>query len=183
MLGFSLVQVVALLAKPVFIIILAIVAQRLSVSGFHALEKRLLTRWVALPQRKGRIHTLVQLGQHTVNVVIVVLALLMVLHTMGINILPLLTGAGVLGLALSLGTQTLVRDLINGVFILLEGQFELGDTIRVGDHEGVVEEMTLRITRVRDGEGNIHILPNGEIRMVVNLSKPHLAGGVVQEPE
>lgn len=179
----SWLQVVALLVKPVFIVILAILGQRLSVAGFRSLETRLLQRWAAVPERKGRIHTLVQLGQHTVNVVIVTIALLMVLHTLGINILPLLTGAGVLGLALSLGTQTLVRDLINGVFILLEGQFELGDTIQVGDHVGVVEQMTLRVTHLRDEKGNLHILPNGDIRMVINLTKPRQTGVSIQEPE
>ncbi|WP_299024826.1 mechanosensitive ion channel domain-containing protein [uncultured Thermanaerothrix sp.] len=179
----SWLQIITLLVKPVFIALLAILAQRLSVAGFRSLETRLLQRWAVLPERKGRIHTLIKLGQHTVNVVIVTLALLMVLHTLGINILPLLTGAGVLGLALSLGTQTLVRDVINGIFILLEGQFELGDTIQVGDHTGVVEQMTLRVTHLRDEKGNLHILPNGDIRMVVNLNRSRPSTISVQEPE
>jgi len=171
MAALTLIQIVALVGKPLLIIVLAIIAQRLTVAGFRSLERRILAPLVAAPERGARIHTLIQLGQHTTNVVIVILASLMVLHVLGINILPLLTGAGVLGLAVSLGTQTLVRDVINGVFILSENQFEIGDVIRVGDRIGKVERMTLRVTYLRDSEGYLHIIPNGEIRVLSNLSR------------
>lgn len=107
----------------------------------------------------------------TVTVIILVVATLMILYELGLDIRPLLTSMGLVGLALSLGAQTLVRDVIGGVFILLEGQFAIGDSIQVGDLSGTVERMTLRATHVRAFGGELHIIPNGEIRTVSNLSR------------
>jgi small-conductance mechanosensitive channel len=88
-----------------------------------------------------------------------------------INIAPLLASAGIAGLAIGFGAQTLVKDVINGFFILVENQFEVGDTIRVAGVSGVVEEITMRRTTLRDGDGTLHIVPNGSIQIVSNMTR------------
>ncbi len=115
--------------------------------------------------------TLLRVGRDLLIVLVIGGAVLMVMSELGINVAPLLAGAGVAGLAIGLGAQTLVRDLIGGVFILMEDQFAIGDTIRVGQIAGNVERITLRATWLRDLEGRLHVIPNGEVRIVSNYSK------------
>ena len=93
------------------------------------------------------------------------------LNALGINIIPLITGIGFLGLAITFGAQNLVKDIINGFFILFEDQFGVGDVIKIGELSGLVEDMNLRITTLRDAVGNVHIIPNGEIKQVTILTK------------
>jgi small conductance mechanosensitive channel len=95
----------------------------------------------------------------------------MILRELGLDIAPLIAGAGVAGVALGLGAQALIRDVIGGFFILLEDQFVVGDSIQVGNIAGAVEKMTLRATFLRDLEGTLHVIPNGEIRIVSNRTK------------
>jgi len=95
----------------------------------------------------------------------------MILDELGLDIRPLLTSMGLVGLALSLGAQTLVRDAIGGVLILLEGQFAIGDSIQVGSLSGTVERMTLRATCLRGPSGEWHVIPNGDIRTLSNLTR------------
>lgn len=120
--------------------------------------------------REQRAATLASLLNNVALVAITTLAALTILGTF-IDIGPLLAGVGVLGLAVSFGAQSLVKDVISGIFILLEGQFGIGDVIRIGDAAGMVEKITLRTTTLRDLEGVAHIIPNGEIKMVSNLTK------------
>lgn len=102
---------------------------------------------------------------------IVVVALFMILRAIGLDIAPLLAGAGVIGLAVSFGAQSLVKDIISGLFILFENQFGMGDVVRIKDVSGRVEKMTLRIVVMRDVHGVVHIVPNGEITQVSNLTR------------
>ncbi len=88
-----------------------------------------------------------------------------------INIEPLLASAGIAGLAIGFGAQTLVKDIINGFFILVENQFEVGDTIKVAGVTGSVEEVTMRRTTLRDGDGTLHIVPNGSVQIVSNMTR------------
>ena len=104
-------------------------------------------------------------------VVIVVTALLMILTELGVEITPVLASVGVAGLALGLGAQTLVQDMISGLFILLENQYGLGETVTINGLTGTVERMTLRATTIRDLYGSIHIIPNGGMRIVCNKSR------------
>lgn len=105
-------------------------------------------------------------------VFVVVFFLLMVMSELGVNIAPLLAGAGIAGLAIGFGGQALVKDIISGFFMLLENQYAVGDIISVDDqHAGMVERMTLRITVLRDVEGRAHFIPNGTITRVIVLSK------------
>jgi len=104
-------------------------------------------------------------------VVIFVTALVMVLEEIGVPIAPLLASVGVVGLALGLGAQTLVKDVISGLFILLENQYMITDVIEVNGIVGNVEMMTLRATTLRDAAGTLYIVPNGEIRIVANRTR------------
>ena len=103
--------------------------------------------------------------------IIIFNALLQMLPTFGINIGPLLASAGVAGLAIGFGAQTLVKDVINGFFILMENQYEVGDVIRTGGITGTVENMTLRKTLVRDDQGALSTIPNSTIAVVSNLTR------------
>jgi len=121
--------------------------------------------------REQRVSTLVGLVRSIGVVVIVIITLFSVLGILGYDIRPLLAGAGVVGLAISFGAQSLVRDIITGMFILFENQFAVGDVIRIGDTGGVVERMTLRVVVLRDVHGVVHVIPNGEIKKVSNMTR------------
>ena len=95
----------------------------------------------------------------------------MVLNQLDFNISPLLASAGVVGLAISFGSQSLVRDYVTGFFLQLEHQFALGDMIRIGGVEGTVENITLRLVYLRDSSGALHIIPNGQITQITNLTR------------
>jgi small conductance mechanosensitive channel len=103
--------------------------------------------------------------------VIIFLALMQMLPVLGVNMGPLLASAGVAGLAIGFGAQTLVHDVINGFFILLENQYAVGDVVRVAGVKGTVEAMTMRNTTLRDDDGTLHIVPNSEIKIVSNLTR------------
>jgi len=105
------------------------------------------------------------------SVFILVAAMLMVLIELGLDVGPLLASLGLVGLALGLGAQMLVKDIIGGLFILIEDQFAIGDAITAGDLSGKVERMTLRSTHLRGLKGELHVIPNGDIRTVSNLSQ------------
>ena len=100
----------------------------------------------------------------------VAIGTLIALTTVGVNIAPLLAGAGLLGVAVSLASQNIIKDAINGFFIILEDQYALGDVINVGNVGGLVENLNLRITQLRDSEGRLITIPNSEIKIVANLS-------------
>ena len=122
-------------------------------------------------ERAKRTETLARIMETTVRVVVLIAALLMVLKEVGIEIGPLLAGAGILGLAVSFGAQNLVKDVIGGFFILLENNMNVGDVVQIAGVAGLVESMGLRVTVLRDLEGRVHIVPNGEIKVVTNMTK------------
>lgn len=119
-----------------------------------------------------RADTLAAVLNNAARVLVIAFFLLMTLQEFGVNIQPLLAGSAVAGVALGFGAQALVKDIISGFFLLMEGQFGVGDIISIDDkHIGTVERMTLRITQIRDAEGKAHYLPNGSFQRVVVLSK------------
>jgi small conductance mechanosensitive channel len=120
--------------------------------------------------REQRAQTLGSLFTNVVLIFVVTITVLTVLSVF-INIAPLLASVSVVGLAISFGAQSLVKDVISGTFILIEGQFGIGDVIQIGETGGLVEKMTLRTTVLRDLNGAVHIIPNGEIKQVSNLTK------------
>jgi small-conductance mechanosensitive channel len=121
-----------------------------------------------LRERRGQ--TIAQLLRSVGRVVVVVIALLLTFNVF-IDIGPILAGAGILGLAVSFGAQSLVKDVISGFFILFENQFAIGDIIEIAGKSGVVEKMTLRVAVLRDGEGVMHVVPNSEIKVVSNKTR------------
>lgn len=119
-----------------------------------------------------RAETLGSVLNNTARVLAMVFFLLMTLQEFGVNIGPLVAGAGIAGVALGFGAQSLVKDVISGFFLLMENQFGVGDIISVDEkHTGTVERMTLRVTQIRDSEGKAHFIPNGSVVRVVVLSK------------
>lgn len=125
----------------------------------------------ALTAQEQRTRTLIGLLRSVGRVVIFIIFLFMFLSAIGLDLGPLLAGAGVVGLAISFGAQSLVKDVISGLFILIENQFGVGDVIRIGSVSGAVERMTLRVVVLRDVHGVVHIVPNGEIKLVSNLTR------------
>jgi small conductance mechanosensitive channel len=121
--------------------------------------------------QEQRTRTLVSLLRSMGRVVIWVVTLFMVLGALGLQLGPLLAGAGVVGLAVSFGAQSLVKDVISGLFILMENQFGVGDVVRLEGVSGAVESMTLRVVVLRDVHGVVHVVPNGEIKKVSNLTR------------
>ncbi|CAN5193323.1 hypothetical protein BH09GEM1_BH09GEM1_41620 [soil metagenome] len=121
--------------------------------------------------REQRAKTAAKLVRSLGRAILTVVGVLMVLNQLDFNISPLLASAGVVGLAISFGSQSLVRDYVTGFFLQLEHQFALGDVIRVGTVEGSVENITLRLVYLRDASGALHIIPNGQIAQVTNLTR------------
>jgi moderate conductance mechanosensitive channel len=120
---------------------------------------------------KKRIDTLSDVVFRTVLAVMLLITGLTILSNAGFNITPILAGAGVVGLAVGLGAQSLIRDTLNGIFILLENQFARGDVITAGGVSGYVEDVNLRRTLVRDQDGTLHNVPNGAITIASNHTK------------
>ena len=122
-------------------------------------------------ETQKRAQTLGSVVSHTVSLVIMIIAGMMILEKLGIDIGPILAAAGVLGLAVGFGAQDLVRDVISGFFILLEDQLRVGDVVRLGDKGGAVEKVNLRMVILRDLTGNVHYIRNGHIDTVTNMTK------------
>lgn len=117
-----------------------------------------------------RMRTLGKLLKNVVSYVIHFVSVLLILSEFNVNLGPLLAGAGVIGLAIGFGAQSLVKDIITGFFIILEDQFAVGDTIQTGSFKGTVEMIGLRSTRLLSWTGELHIIPNGSINEVTNYS-------------
>ena len=163
------VPLVGAALRLALIAVLVLIAQwGLKLAGRQA--DRRLEMAVADPERLDRLKTLSRVATSIVFALALIVGGLMALNVLGINIAPLLAGAGVAGLALSLGAQTLIKDFIGGVLILVENQFSVDDVVKVGDVSGGVERITLRAIYLRDVEGALHMVPNGDLRVVSNLT-------------
>ena len=124
------------------------------------------------PERqRQRVETLGSILRSLATVVIVIIAVLMIGEELGLNMAPVLASAGVGGVALGFGAQSLVKDFLSGMFMLAEDQYGVGDFIDTGEAVGTVEEVTLRVTRLRDAQGVIWYVRNGEIVRVANKSQ------------
>ena len=122
-------------------------------------------------RRSLRADTLIHLAHSITSVVVIGIVLLLILGQLGINLAPLLAGAGVAGIAIGFGAQTFVKDLLVGISVLAEDQYGVGDVINFGEGSGTVESMTLKSTRVRALDGTLWHLPNGEIARVANMTQ------------
>jgi small-conductance mechanosensitive channel len=161
------------------IVVAAYVAWRLARLFVHGIVKALLDREategtaqeLSAVELKKRMDTLDQLGGSVLQFVIAAIAGLMILGRLGFDIAPAVAGIGVVGIAVGFGAQSLVRDYLNGSLILLENQFAKGDVIRAAGVAGTVEDFTLRRTTLRDLDGVVHTVPNGEIKVASNLTR------------
>ncbi|TNF52407.1 MAG: mechanosensitive ion channel family protein [Burkholderiales bacterium] len=118
-----------------------------------------------------RAETLGRVFRYLVAVVVSLIAGMLVLSELGVSVAPILGAAGVVGLAVGFGAQSLVKDFFTGFFLLLENQVRQGDVVKLGDHAGLVEEVTLRYVQLRDYDGNVHYVPNGTISTVINMTR------------
>lgn len=153
----------------VLILVLATVALRLARKAFW-LVRKYTVREDGNPEEIKRIETLSWVIRYIITVIIWVVALLLILSELGIAIAPILGAAGVVGIAVGFGAQSLVKDYFTGFFLLLENQLRRGDVVQIAGIGGLVEEMTLRYVRLRDYDGNVHFVPNNMITTVTNRS-------------
>ncbi|MDG4657561.1 mechanosensitive ion channel family protein [Ectobacillus antri] len=154
--------------KIIFIIAIASVVIRVGRAIIHNAFR--INSKSPLQISERRTNTVAKLLQNVITYVVFFLAVIMILGVLGIETKGLLAGAGVIGLAVGFGAQNLVRDVITGFFILLEDQFSVGDYVRLGKFEGVIQEIGLRTTKIKSWTGELHILPNGSIKEVTNFS-------------
>jgi small-conductance mechanosensitive channel len=118
-----------------------------------------------------RANTLGRVFRYIASVTIYLIAFMLILSELKINIAPILGAAGIVGVAIGFGAQSLVKDYVGGLFILIEDQIRQGDSIKIEGYEGTVEEITLRYVRLRDYDGFVHFIPNGQIRIVTNMGR------------
>ena len=162
------------LAESAFSIVAVVVLALIFWEAVNTGVERYLTRTDAegnVVERSARIRTLLPLFRKVVFTILAVMVSLIVLSELGINIGPLLAGAGVIGLAVGFGAQTLVKDVITGLFILVEDTIAVGDYVEVGGHEGDVESLSIRTIRLRDPAGSVHTVPFSDVGTVLNYTK------------
>ncbi|HEX7100964.1 MAG TPA: mechanosensitive ion channel family protein [Acidimicrobiia bacterium] len=177
-------QIIEPILQILFIVVIAWLASRLLRSAVRRVTRRLKERGPAIEVRLGEGDTIVSTRKSqrldalstvissAVSLIVWTIAVLMILGTtFGLNIGPLLAGAGIVGVAFGFGAQDLVKDIISGMFLLAEDQYGVGDSVNLGEASGVVEGITLRTTRVRDVTGTLWYIRNGEIRRVGNMSQ------------
>ncbi len=152
------------------ILIFALIALKVS----KILSKRLVHLVVRQKEDvefQKRTQTLVSIVWHATSLGILLIAAMMVLKEFGVEIGPMLAAAGIVGLAVGFGAQSLVKDVISGFFILLEDQIRVGDVVQIAGKGGLVEKINLKTTILRDLSGNVHYVPNGQIDVVTNMTK------------
>lgn len=156
--------------KIIFVVVVAYVLTRL----LRAIARRtadLQIRRLPPGVRVQQIRTVTSVITSIGVFVILFIATLEVLSLLGLNLGPMLASAGIAGLAIGFGAQTMVHDFINGFFILFENQYDIGDTVRVAGVKGTVERMSLRQTVLRDDDGTVHVVPNSAIQIVSNMTR------------
>jgi moderate conductance mechanosensitive channel len=160
------------LPRVLVVLVVAFILIRLLRAATRRLDK--FSQHITTGERVHQMHQLRTLAQviNSVGVAIIFfLAAMQILPLVGLDIKPLLASAGIAGLAIGFGAQTLVKDVINGFFILLEDQYHLGDVVQIAGVKGTVEDMSLRRTALRDGDGSLHFIPNSGIKVVSNFTR------------
>lgn len=154
----------------VMVIVIAFVVLKGVKGSIHKIGDRVKSRTIDLGEQK-RVDTLMRVFDYIANIVILLVGALIALGTIGISIGPILAAAGVVGLAVGFGSQSLVKDYFTGVVLLMENQIRAGDVIDLGGGRvGSVENVTLRYVRLRDKDGSVHFIPNGSISSVCNMT-------------
>ncbi|ROH88599.1 mechanosensitive ion channel family protein [Pseudomethylobacillus aquaticus] len=167
----ELLQVSGTMLRIGVIVLLTLLFIRLSRRGILILKAHLRARAGQDLEDLKRIDTLLRVFRYVATVVIAGVAGMEILHELGVSIAPILTAAGVVGLAVGFGAQSLIKDYFNGFFLLIENQIRQGDVVEAAGKGGLVEEVTLRHIKLRDYDGNVHFIPNGAISTVTNMSR------------
>jgi len=158
------------LFRILIVLVIAFVLTRI-VSFFVDRMLRLADRQVGNSQRASQLRTMAAIIRATSYSIVGFIVVLHILSVFNINLTPLLASAGVVGVGIGLGAQSIFKDMINGILILLEDQFNVGEVVKVASLTGTVENMSLRCTTLRDGDGTVYIIPNSQIATVSNLSR------------
>jgi small conductance mechanosensitive channel len=161
--------------KIVFALVLAFLFQA-TVNFFIKRLNRRADRLVGNAQRSGQLRTMASVLRATSFGIIGFYLLTQVLAALGVSLGPFIAGASVIGLGISFGAQSIFKDMLTGIFILIENQYSVGDTIRIAGLTGTVENLSLRVTKLRDGDGTVYIVPNSQITTVSNLSRDFAVG-------
>lgn len=176
-------RVMGVLADPVLPILLIVAFALVLVRMVHVVVRQTLTaildravldgtaQELSAVEVRKRIDTLDALATNVLRAFILLVALIMIMGELNLNIGPAVAGLGVVGIAVGFGAQSLVRDYFNGALILLENQFSVGDVVSIAGVSGSVEAMSLRRTTLRDLQGSVHTVPNGEIRVATNRTR------------
>lgn len=122
-------------------------------------------------QKEKRAETLGHITITTGNIIIYAIILFLILNLFGVDIRPIIAGAGVVGLAIGFGSQSIVKDFVSGLFIFVENQYGIGDQVKLGSFEGVVIRITMRSTVLKDDDGMVYYISNGSIKNVINMSQ------------
>jgi small-conductance mechanosensitive channel len=157
--------------RIVLILVIAYVAMRAVGRLLKVFQAFAMTRAEDNPEELKRVSTLSQVFRYIFTVLITVVTIMLILSELGISIAPILATAGVAGVAIGFGAQSLVKDYFTGFILLLENQIRQGDVVEVAGKGGFVEEVTLRFVKLRDYDGNVHFVPNGAISVVSNMSR------------
>lgn len=157
-------------ARIIGILLVAWLALAVARRALRVLRTRIAVRLEDAEAIK-RADTLSRVFRYITTVVISLITFIAVLSELGISVAPILGAAGVVGLAVGFGAQSLVKDYVTGLFLLVENQIRQGDVVQLGEHSGSVEEVTLRYVRLRDYSGNVYYIPNGTISTVINMSR------------
>ncbi len=161
------------LPKILLVVIMLLIVERVVRFFVKRLNDAASRLTVVNAQRASQLRTMAAIIRGTAYSVLGFLGFLQVLNLFNIDYKPLLASAGIIGVGIGLAAQSLFKDIINGVFILVEDQYNVGDVIRAASLTGTVEDLTLRLTRLRDGDGTLHVIPNSQIATVSNLTRDY----------
>ena len=156
-----------------FIVIVLVIAFAIFRAIFPRVARTAMMRGAHPPdeEMRRRADTIVAVVDRTAGIGVVLIGAITIMREVGVDITAIVTGLGITGLALALGAQALVRDAINGIFLLAEDQYRRGDVIKIADVTGTVEDISLRRTIIRDDDGVVHSVPNGSIGVVSNYTR------------
>jgi len=163
------------LPKLLVAALLAAIFQRIILFFVHRMNKR-ADSLVANAQRASQLRTMASILRATAYAIIGFYILTQLLDVLGVSLGPFIASAGVIGLGISFGAQSIFKDMLTGIFILVEDQYNVGDTIKIASLTGTVEDLSLRVTKLRDGDGTLYIVPNSQITTVSNLSRDFAVG-------
>jgi len=156
-------------------IVLILIGMWIAIKFAKALGRRVIklasdSDDTTMNEKERRVTTLVQITNIAAKVIIIGVGGMTIIKELGIDIGPILAGAGIIGLAVGFGSQALVKDLVSGFFLIMENQIRVGDVVKIGSIGGLVENVTLRTVKLRDLEGIVHTIPNGEINTLSNMT-------------